>query len=143
MSKGSFGSQISDFSGKSNPNWLYIPTPVEDSDRGEYSSIESFVERCRDQNIQSLRTLLCVRDFDPEDAKLKIDWADVIYVSGGNTLFAIKRWREVGLDILLRKARDAGKIMCGHSAGMLCWFESGHSDSLEYYAKKKSPQCLW
>ena len=34
--------------------------------------------------------------------------ADVIVVSGGNTVFALDRWYKIGLDVLLRAARDKG-----------------------------------
>jgi len=39
-------------------------------------------------------------------------------------------WREWGIDRLLRRAWRDGKVMCGLSAGSLCWFQSGVSDSL-------------
>ncbi len=57
--------------------------------------------------------------------------ADIIAVSGGNTLFAMKRWRKLGVDKLLKKAMDRGAVLCGGSAGAICWFDGGHSDSLD------------
>ena len=55
--------------------------------------------------------------------------ADVIMVGGGNTLNMMAIWKAQGIDVLLRKAYDSGKIMGGASAGSLAWFEGGLSDS--------------
>lgn len=54
---------------------------------------------------------------------------DVIYVGGGNTVAMLAVWRAHGLDRLLRDAWEAGVVLCGLSAGSLCWFESGVSDA--------------
>ena len=56
--------------------------------------------------------------------------ADIIQVSGGNTLFAVRRWRNLGVDKLLHAAMARGCVLCGGSAGCICWFDGGHSDSL-------------
>jgi dipeptidase E len=55
---------------------------------------------------------------------------DVFYVGGGSTRNLILLWREWGLDRHLREAYEAGKIMSGISAGAICWFEEGLSDSV-------------
>lgn len=54
---------------------------------------------------------------------------DVVYVGGGNTRSALGVWREWGLDRVLARAHDAGVLLCGMSAGALCWFEAGVTDS--------------
>ena len=54
---------------------------------------------------------------------------DVIYVGGGNTANALALWRVHGVDVALRDAWRAGAVLCGVSAGMLCWFEGGCTDS--------------
>ncbi|MDF1815645.1 MAG: peptidase E [Verrucomicrobiales bacterium] len=54
---------------------------------------------------------------------------DIIYVSGGNTVNMLAIWRAHGIDKILRKAWQEGKILCGVSAGMLCWFQGGVTDS--------------
>ena len=54
---------------------------------------------------------------------------DVIYVGGGNTANMLAIWRLHGVDKALRRAWDNGVILCGVSAGMMCWFESGVTDS--------------
>ena len=55
---------------------------------------------------------------------------DVIYVGGGNTLNMLALWRLHGLDAVFREAWERGVILAGLSAGALCWFEEGVTDSL-------------
>lgn len=54
---------------------------------------------------------------------------DVIYVGGGNTAHLLAIWRVHGLDVLLRDAWRGGAVLAGISAGMLCWFRGGVTDS--------------
>ena len=54
---------------------------------------------------------------------------DIIYVGGGNTKNLLALWKEWGLDGIMRKAWQHGKIMAGVSAGSICWFEEGVTDS--------------
>jgi dipeptidase E len=54
---------------------------------------------------------------------------DVIYVSGGNTANALAIWRAHGFDEVLREAWEGGVLLAGWSAGMICWFEAGVTDS--------------
>ena len=58
-----------------------------------------------------------------------INQADVIYVGGGNTKSMLAVWREWKLDKLLLKAYNKGKILSGVSAGAICWFQQGITDS--------------
>lgn len=67
---------------------------------------------------------------DKEYVQSLIDWADIIYEGGGNTLDMIKLWKETGFDKILRKAWEDGKVMCGVSAGANCWFKECSTDSL-------------
>jgi len=55
---------------------------------------------------------------------------DIIYVGGGNTRSMICLWREWGADEVLREAYEAGILLCGVSAGAICWFEQGVTDSV-------------
>jgi len=60
------------------------------------------------------------------------DWMagqDVILVGGGNTKSMLAVWREWGLPPLLRDAWEHGTVLCGWSAGAICWFEQGVTDS--------------
>jgi peptidase E len=54
---------------------------------------------------------------------------DVIYVGGGNTANLLALWRRHRLDELLRQAWSRGAVLAGVSAGMLCWFKGGVTDS--------------
>ena len=54
---------------------------------------------------------------------------DIFYVGGGNTANLLAVWRAHGVDRVLRGAWCAGKILCGISAGMICWFRDGLTDS--------------
>jgi len=54
---------------------------------------------------------------------------DVIYVSGGNTANMLAIWRLHGVDSILHEAWEAGVVLAGLSAGMICWFEAGVTDS--------------
>jgi peptidase E len=54
---------------------------------------------------------------------------DALYVGGGNTANMLAIWRIHGVDVALRKAWEAGVVLAGSSAGALCWFEAGLTDS--------------
>jgi dipeptidase E len=68
----------------------------------------------------------------PAEMQAQINAADVILVGGGNTLFAMDRWEFLGLTQAIKDAATSGKkIVCGGSAGAICWFSGGHSDSAD------------
>jgi peptidase E len=54
---------------------------------------------------------------------------DIIYVGGGNTFNMLNLWSARGVDKILKTAYQNGVILCGISAGSLCWFETGNTDS--------------
>jgi dipeptidase E len=54
---------------------------------------------------------------------------DLILISGGNTANALAIWRLHGFDEILREAWQEGILLAGWSAGMICWFEHGVTDS--------------
>jgi dipeptidase E len=68
-----------------------------------------------------------------DELRHKILGSDVIYVGGGNTLMMMRRWRRLGVDKLLMDAWQRDTVMCGVSAGAICWFRHGHSDSMSFY----------
>src|SRR5581483_2471160 len=65
-----------------------------------------------------------------EDLRSFILAQDIFYVGGGNTRNLLALWREWGLDAMLREAWQGGAVLAGLSAGMICWFESGVTDSV-------------
>lgn len=52
---------------------------------------------------------------------------DAIYVTGGSMVNLLALWREHGIDEIMREAHDRGILLCGYSAGSMCWFEAGVS----------------
>lgn len=54
---------------------------------------------------------------------------DIIYVGGGNTKNLLALWKEWGLDSILQKAWNQGIVLAGISAGSICWFDEGVTDS--------------
>lgn len=65
---------------------------------------------------------------------------DVIYVGGGSTRSMLAVWREWNLDVILRKAAASGIILAGISAGAICWFTQGLTDSV--YGQLNTLNCL-
>ncbi|MFI5230125.1 MAG: Type 1 glutamine amidotransferase-like domain-containing protein [Gemmatimonadales bacterium] len=74
-------------------------------------------------------THLMMFETPPPDYTAIIARQHIFYVGGGSTRNLLLIWREWGIDRLLRQAWRRGALMCGLSAGSLCWFESGVSDS--------------
>lgn len=62
--------------------------------------------------------------------KEKLLAQDIIYVGGGNTRSMLALWREWGVDRVLKEAYERGIILCGVSAGAICWFQHGITDSV-------------
>ncbi len=85
---------------------------------------------------QTFSTLGCVAThlslFSPPTADLRgfLFAQDVIYVGGGNTKSMLALWREWELDRILRDAWRQGMVLMGSSAGSICWFEQGVTDSI-------------
>jgi dipeptidase E len=65
----------------------------------------------------------------PENLRELVLSQDVIVVGGGNTANMLAIWRVHGFDALLREAWEQGTVLTGSSAGMICWFEAGVTDS--------------
>ena len=109
-------------SGKENPNILFIPTASAE----DKSYIVNFYA-C----FSRLRCIPSHLTFFQRTPRLDslINKADIVYVGGGNTKSMLAVWREWKLDELLLKAFNKGKILCGVSAGAICWFEQGITDS--------------
>jgi peptidase E len=65
----------------------------------------------------------------PPDLRELVLSHDVVLVCGGNTANMLAVWRVHGFDRILREAWDSGIVLTGWSAGMICWFEAGVTDS--------------
>ncbi len=75
--------------------------------------------------------LLCNREPDPPKWREKFARADFVYVGGGDTIFMLEEWKKKGLSDELFAAYERGTLICGLSAGAICWFEEMYSDSVE------------
>lgn len=112
--------------GEKRPYGLFIGTashdsmPYFNSFRKTYTSVF---------DIKADVALTVYGEMDLEKIKTKFEKADFIYVGGGDTLYMLKRWREFGLLDLVRDAYERGVIICGLSAGAICWFEDIYTDS--------------
>ncbi|MBI5347377.1 MAG: peptidase E [Candidatus Aenigmarchaeota archaeon] len=119
---------------KERPKLLFIPTASSDSE-GYWKHIDKYYGKklgCKTDVLFLLKETP-----SSNEIKEKILGADIIYVGGGNTLKMVKLWRRLGVDKLLKTAWQRGIVLCGISAGSICWFESGHSDSMSFYNQKK------
>ena len=118
---------------KDKPNILFIPT-ASGEDKNYIINFYSCFSKleCSPDHITFFQRTLRLDSI--------INKADIIYVGGGNTKSMLAVWREWKLDILLKKAYLKGKILCGVSAGAICWFEQGVTDS--WASNLNSMQCL-
>ena len=122
--------EILRLSGKKSPRLLFIPTASSD-DKAYVRAVQGHFGRKLGCQVDVLYLIHERPSF--HQVRTKIAWADIIYVGGGNTLKMMNRWKKLGVDRLLKGARESGKVLCGSSAGALCWFRQGNSDSRKYY----------
>lgn len=115
--------------GKEQPSVLYIGTPGFDALSGFHRQVAGFADAGLQTTMLNLSDLATVPSSVVQEAAISA--ADIIVVSGGNTLHAVNRWRRIGVDRLLKTAMQRGAVLAGGSAGAICWFEGGHSDSLD------------
>ena len=83
----------------------------------------------KDVSIDVTYTQLTLFHREVEDLPPFLLGQDAIYVGGGNTLSLLAVWRAHGVDVALRACHEAGVVLGGLSAGSICWFESGTTDS--------------
>lgn len=121
--------RIIELTGKTYPKALFIPTASGDAE----GYIDSF-EKCYGQHFGChTNTLKLIQDPPTLETitKLVLD-SDLIYVGGGNTYRMMKLWRRMQLDSILAEAASRGIVLSGLSAGAICWFKYGHSDSRSF-----------
>ena len=107
---------------------LFIPTashdsmPYFNSFRKTYTSV---------YDIKADVALTVYGEMSLEKIREKFEKADFLYVGGGDTLFMLEHWKKTGLLPLVRDAYERGVIVCGLSAGAICWFETMYTDSAQ------------
>lgn len=107
---------------RANPRVAFVGTASGDAETYVAKFMEAFAGLgCEPSHLPLFRRTPELRDFVANQ--------DVIYVGGGNTRSMLAVWHEWGLPELLREAWEAGTVLAGISAGAICWFEQGVTDS--------------
>jgi len=111
---------------KENPKVCFLPTASADSQ----NYVNYWYELCEglvlDPQVMGVWVNSSTHDQSFEEILMSMD---AIIVGGGNTLNMMALWKAQGIDIVLRKAYDKGIVIAGGSAGSLCWFNGGSTDS--------------
>ena len=105
---------------------LFIPTASHDF-MPYYNSFHKTYTGVFD--IKTDVILSVFKELDMEKTREKFLKADFLYVGGGDTVFMIDHWRKSGILSLIEDAYDRGVIICGLSAGAICWFKTMYTDS--------------
>jgi peptidase E len=104
--------------GVERPRVCFLPTASGDADHYVVRFYRAFpASRCEPSHISLFR-----RETGVGDARAHLLAQDLVYVGGGSVISLLGTWRAHGLDEALREAWQAGVVMCGGSAGSLCWF---------------------
>lgn len=117
---------MAQLTGKPRPKLCYLPTASADSPQG----IISWYQNCAPLNVEASHQISFIAS--PRQMR---SWEEVflsvdgIVCSGGNTLNQQAIWQAQGIDRVLRQAWDRSIVLGGASAGSLCWFEEGTTDS--------------
>lgn len=117
---------MAQLTGKPRPKLLYLPTASADRPDG----VIAWFRNCAPLNVEPsvqesfIASTRQTRGWD--EVLLSVDG---IVASGGNTLNQQAIWKAQGIDVVLREAWDRGIVLGGASAGSLCWFEEGTTDS--------------
>ena len=108
----------------------FIPTASADSPSYIVNFYRAFTGRCIPTDLTLFASpLLDRRPARSSELAAFVAEQDVIYVGGGSTANQIAVWRTHKLGVALRDAWSRGSILSGVSAGMLCWFSGGVTDS--------------
>ncbi|MBD5657167.1 MAG: peptidase E [Candidatus Eremiobacteraeota bacterium] len=115
---------ILDACGKEKPRVCFVPTAGGD----DVAYVARFFESYARFGV-SLDVLRLFRR-TPQNLGEFVAAFDVVHVGGGNTRSMLAVWKHWGLDNVLREAWQRGTLLCGSSAGSICWFEAGVTDSV-------------
>ncbi len=113
-------------SGMKAPKLLFLGTASNDA-AGYINGIHSTFEKMSCEVRELSLTAMTYTEKQIDDL---LDWADIIYVGGGDTKSMMEIWRQHKLDKKLLDIYENDKaVLMGLSAGAICWFNCGHSDS--------------
>ena len=111
---------------KQNPRICFMPAASGDNP----AAILNWYAACEDLPLRPYVQNVFVASYtSPKTFEEVLLSMDAIVVGGGNTLNMIAIWKAQGIDTVLRKAYNKGIVLCGGSAGSLCWFQGGTTDS--------------
>ena len=100
------------------PRVCFLPSASGDADHYIVRFYRAFsAHRCEPSHISLFR-----REGGPADLRRHLLAQDLIYVGGGSVVSLLGVWRAHGIDSILREAWESGVVLCGLSAGSLCWF---------------------
>ena len=103
------------------PRVCFLPSASGDADHYVVRFYRHFgADRCEASHISLFR-----REHGVDDIRAHLLAQDVVYVGGGSVISLLGVWRAHGLHEILREAWEAGVVLCGLSAGSLCWFTEG------------------
>jgi dipeptidase E len=108
------------------PRVCFLPTASGDADHYVVRFYRRFSPACEASHVSLFRRDQGTGGVE-DDLATHLLSQDLIYVGGGNVLSMLGAWRAHGLDAILRKAWRRGIVLCGPSAGSLCWFEQALS----------------
>lgn len=124
------GSALDDYvlslTGARRPRICFLPTASGDADHYVVRFYRRFSTDCEASHISLFRRDQGGQGVE-EDLASHLLRQDLIYVGGGNMVSMLGVWSAHGLDRILREAWRAGIVLCGPSAGSLCWFEEALS----------------
>jgi len=113
-----------ELTGRRKPRVLYVGTATGDAETGRLRFYAGFSQfDCKPGHLPFFART-------PRDLESLIFDQDAIFVGGGNTRSMLAVWRDWGLDRHLRSAWESGVVLGGGSAGSICWFEQGVTDSI-------------
>jgi dipeptidase E len=108
-----------------HPRICLLPTAGGDSDE----QIRRFYAAFRHLPCEPTHLSLFRLGAEPVDVRTLLLSQDVLYVGGGSMLNLLAVWRAHGVDAILREAWERGVVLCGLSAGSMCWFDAGVTTS--------------
>lgn len=114
---------------KKAPTLLFLPTASYDS-ASYYEVVKRHFTKIGFSVVDAL--YLSDKSLTKEQIEHSILSHDAIYVGGGNTLRMMTIWKKHGIDKLLKQALDMNIVLSGLSAGSVCWFSHGNSDSRKF-----------
>lgn len=108
------------------PTGLFIGTASHDSMPYFNSFRKTYTSEF---DVKADCALICYNEMNIEKISEKIQKADFIYVGGGDTVFMLEKWKKSGMLDLITDAYNKGTVLCGLSAGAICWFNGMYTDS--------------